>query len=339
MSNYKITKYHVAQYDREPENTLDKIIRNEAKNSDRVFGFFRISLVVLLFWVVASMGGLSVEEDKAIEEITKGIVTGANGNVNFTGVENPIALEQISRDNYDYKPMTPQRVMVTGYFNGAGEYLTLTGQTLGSLNGSNLEVVGKVTTPNGTYYDITQDGESIGLIHEDLVVMWLSPGEVEMTNGREMGYEYNTEDFIGFLASYKHVAESYGILPSVMIAQALVESGVNGDSGLAIYSKNLYGIKGQYKGNGKTYETLEDSENKGLQAIQDTFRVYPTYKDSVYDYLELIGNTPRYADVNKHKTAELQITAIKNAGYATDRAYVKKVLDVINKYGLTRYDG
>ena len=78
----------------------------------------------------------------------------------------------------------------------------------------------------------------------------------------------NSDEFIQVLGSYSHLAKSKNIYPSVMIAQAILESGLDGSSDLAKQSKNLFGIKGSYKGEGQDWYTLEDEGSGNYYEIQ-----------------------------------------------------------------------
>lgn len=75
---------------------------------------------------------------------------------------------------------------------------------------------------------------------------------------------------------------------SVMIAQAILESG-SGQSQLSqepFY--NLFGIKGLYEGNGVSFPTQEDDGNGNLYTIRSTFRQYDSIESSLKDYAKLL---------------------------------------------------
>lgn len=93
-------------------------------------------------------------------------------------------------------------------------------------------------------------------------------------------------DSIGELA--REMALKYDVFASVMIAQAILESGA-GTSGLsrAPYY-NLFGIKGSNSGASITLPTAEDNGQGQLYTINAAFRVYPSYRESLEDYVELI---------------------------------------------------
>lgn len=148
----------------------------------------------------------------------------------------------------------------------------------------------------------------------------------------------NSDEFIQVLGSYSHLAKSKNIYPSVMIAQAILESGLDGSSDLAKQSKNLFGIKGSYKGEGQDWYTLEDEGSGNYYEIQDEFRHYNSYYESISDYLLQLTEDERYQDVTRATSPEVQIRKIKEAGYATDAYYTTKIIDVINSYNLKQFD-
>lgn len=75
-----------------------------------------------------------------------------------------------------------------------------------------------------------------------------------------------------------------------MMAQAILESG-SGNSLLSSEpNHNLFGIKGSYKGSSVTFNTLEQDSSGQSYQIRAQFRKYPSYKESLEDYADLIKN-------------------------------------------------
>lgn len=133
------------------------------------------------------------------------------------------------------------------------------------------------------------------------------------------------------------VINQYKLKPSIAIAQALLESG-GGTSGLATQSNNLFGIKGTYRGQGKSWSTQEDSGGGNMYTIQSSFRTYPNKMVSVLDYIDLLTENARYSKAVGAETPLETIQAIKDGGYATDSSYVSKVMDMVDRYDLTQFD-
>lgn len=125
------------------------------------------------------------------------------------------------------------------------------------------------------------------------------------------------------------------ILPSLTIAQAILESGW-GKSGLAVRCNNLFGIKGKYQGQGEVFPTKEFMGGKWI-TIEAEFRKYPTFEGSIRDHNDLLQK-PRYKKVKGEKDYKKACHAIKEAGYATDPNYPALLIDIIERLKLNKYD-
>ena len=124
-----------------------------------------------------------------------------------------------------------------------------------------------------------------------------------------------------------------GFLPSVTFGQAIHESG-DGGSGLARSDRNLFGIKGSYKGSGSSWSTGEVYSGNRV-TINATFRSYPTIEDSFKDYLDLLENNYNVKGITDPRSA---LIAVQAGGYATDPSYVSSNMSTIDTYGLTELD-
>lgn len=137
--------------------------------------------------------------------------------------------------------------------------------------------------------------------------------------------------------------KEYSILPSVTIAQAILESGW-GESTLSSEHNNLFGIKADEKWNGKKVN-METKENNG-DAIQDYFRAYKSYESSIKDHGKFLSENSRYKDngIFDKKTYQGQTQALEEAGYATAKnengelIYADLLIDVIKNNNLMLYD-
>lgn len=136
----------------------------------------------------------------------------------------------------------------------------------------------------------------------------------------------------------RQLAQDNDLYASVMIAQAILESG-SGQSGLSDEPHyNLFGIKGHYDGQSATMQTWEDDGSGNAYTINDSFRSYPSYVESLQDYVAVLkqghfagawkSNAPTYQDA----------TAALTGVYATDSSYNAKLNYIIEKYDLTRFD-
>lgn len=130
--------------------------------------------------------------------------------------------------------------------------------------------------------------------------------------------------------------DKFGILPSVAGGQSALESAW-GTSGLATKYNNLFGIKGSYKGNSAMMNTWEVYGGKRYD-IKDNFRAYPSWSDSILDYGVFLTVNPRYNKSIGVSDYKKQIVEIHKAGYATDPKYADKVINIIETYGLEKWD-
>lgn len=139
----------------------------------------------------------------------------------------------------------------------------------------------------------------------------------------------------------QRIQEKYHILPSLIIAQACLESNF-GQSGLAQQGNNLFGVKGEYNGQSVTMETTEYKNNKPYQ-IDAAFRKYPSYFESLEDLAELYTNGVSW-DRNKYEPIigetnyVMACKKVQDCGYSTDPNYATKLINIIEKYDLHKYD-
>ncbi|HAP9616478.1 TPA: N-acetylmuramoyl-L-alanine amidase [Enterococcus faecium] len=154
-----------------------------------------------------------------------------------------------------------------------------------------------------------------------------------------------TDQFLKKIADdAQKIGQKEGIYASVMMAQAILESG-SGNSLLSSEpNHNLFGIKGSYKGSSVTFNTLEQDSSGQSYQIRAQFRKYPSYKESLEDYADLIkngltGNPDFYKPTWKSETKDYkEATKYLEGRYATDRQYSQKLNAIIEAYDLTKYD-
>lgn len=130
------------------------------------------------------------------------------------------------------------------------------------------------------------------------------------------------------------VEEMYrsGIPASITLAQGLLESGY-GLSELAVKGNNHFGIKchNNWTG-GRMYY---DDDRKG-----ECFRKYKSPEESYRDHSDFLRYRDRYKFLFDYKITDYKSWAngLKKAGYATDPAYPKKLINLIETYKLYEYD-
>lgn len=127
----------------------------------------------------------------------------------------------------------------------------------------------------------------------------------------------------------------YNILPSITIAQAILESGW----GKHKVGNNVFGIKAtsDWKGKTKTATTTEYKNGKWVSE-KATFRDYDSVADSLLDHAELVGTKDRYAAVRSATNYKDAARALQSAGYATDPNYANKLINLIEQNNLTQFD-
>ena len=139
--------------------------------------------------------------------------------------------------------------------------------------------------------------------------------------------------------------EKHKILPSLTIAQACLESSF-GQSKLATEGNNLFGIKGDYKGESIIINTREQKNDGSWITIDAEFAKYPDQATSVEEHGAFFSSTPWRKENYKHVFGETDykeaVRAIlppeAEAGYATDKMYADKIINIIEQYNLTQYD-
>lgn len=143
-----------------------------------------------------------------------------------------------------------------------------------------------------------------------------------------------------------------GILASVTIAQAILESGW-GKSELALNAKNIFGMKCSLSGNtwsgstwdGKSAYNVSTGEyySGTYTQVRKDFRRYNSWAESVADHSAYLngamnGSKLRYSGLKGQKDYRKAVQIIKDGGYATSPTYTTNLCNLIEKYNLTLYD-
>lgn len=149
--------------------------------------------------------------------------------------------------------------------------------------------------------------------------------------------------FIEEIAKYvvKYAPEYNILCNSVPIAQAIKESG-SGTSELAINCHNYFGIKyraGRCKTCIGIYEKVGSEQNQDGSYTSSNMQwcKFADMETGIIGYFDFI-NTPNYAATKNVSDPRAYIEALKAAGYATSLTYVESIMDIINRYDLTKYD-
>ncbi|MDO1605948.1 glycoside hydrolase family 73 protein [Lactobacillus sp. YT155] len=130
--------------------------------------------------------------------------------------------------------------------------------------------------------------------------------------------------------------KKYKVLPSVTIAQAILESAWGG-SALTTKANNLFGIKGRYNGQYVTMPTWEVINGHSVM-VNAEFRKYPSRGVSMEDHGNFLTVNSRYRNLIGVTNYRTVTKLLQQDGYATDPAYPGKLNSIIETYGLTKYD-
>ncbi|BAO55664.1 glucosaminidase domain-containing protein [Nonlabens marinus] len=135
-----------------------------------------------------------------------------------------------------------------------------------------------------------------------------------------------------FAADAMKEMQLYKIPASITLAQGILESG-SGKGRLAVEANNHFGVKCHTGWNGGKIYHDDD-------ASQECFR---KYKDASYSYRDhslFLTERSRYQNLFRLKSDDYRGWArgLKDAGYATDRKYPDKLISLIERYDLAKYD-
>lgn len=136
-------------------------------------------------------------------------------------------------------------------------------------------------------------------------------------------------------------AQRYGVYASVMMAQAIIESGWGASTLAMAPNYNLFGIKGSYNGQSVYMRTKEYSSQYGWYYINAAFRKYPSYEQSFDDNGNLLRNglSGYYRGTWKENTNSYRdATRWLQGRYATAPNYAAVLNNTIATYNLTRFD-
>lgn len=136
----------------------------------------------------------------------------------------------------------------------------------------------------------------------------------------------------GAIKGYKE----YSILPSLTLAQAILES----NWGNSCSGNNLFGVKWT-EGCGweKQYILTTEYINGKPVKVEDYFRKYPSLIASLIDHTMFLVVNERYSKVLECNSYIEACNEIQKAGYATDPNYSTQLIAIIEQYKLNEWDG
>ena len=139
-----------------------------------------------------------------------------------------------------------------------------------------------------------------------------------------------------YINKYKHLAiqqqQEYKIPASITLAQGLLETGA-GTSRLARVGNNHFGIKCKEEWTGgRMYH--DDDE------VGECFRTYKSAEESYLDHSLFLAKRKYYVSLFKLDLYDYKAWAngLQACGYATDKSYGRKLINLIETYELHKYD-
>ena len=141
---------------------------------------------------------------------------------------------------------------------------------------------------------------------------------------------------LGYIEKFAAIAvqemHEYKIPASITLAQGILESG-RGRSELALKSNNHFGIKCHTGWQGE--KVYHDDDEKG-----ECFRKYNYPETSYKDHSLFLTQRKRYAFLFEYDLKDFKKWAygLRKAGYATDKKYPVKLLNLIKTYHLNEFD-
>ena len=124
----------------------------------------------------------------------------------------------------------------------------------------------------------------------------------------------------------------YKIPASITLAQGILESG-HGQSTLAKKANNHFGIKCHKGWKGKSISHDDDAKGECFRSYKNPLRSYK-------DHSLFLVERDRYSSLFKlnRKDYESWALGLKAAGYATDPKYAEKLISLIERFKLNRFD-
>lgn len=176
------------------------------------------------------------------------------------------------------------------------------------------------------------------------VVQWVERTQERnwLIQQEEIAQEERENFILTLVPVAQRLQRQYGILASISLAQAAVESNF-GQSQLSALYNNLYGVKTDVADESKVLlPTLEFVDNEWI-GIEDYFKVYPSWDASMESHAQLIYHGTSW-DANFYDAVLAgsnyveQAHGLQEAGYATDPDYANKLIEMIEAWELYQYD-
>ena len=174
-----------------------------------------------------------------------------------------------------------------------------------------------------------------------LAFLFLFTGQLAAQNSSD-----TNDAYLKYIDKYKIFAvremERAGVPASIKLAQGLLESNA-GRSTLARKGNNHFGIKCGSNWKGKTVHKEDDDYDENGKLIKSCFRKYKSVEACYVAHSEFLRDPKkkyRYGRLFRLDPYDYKAWAkgLKDAGYATSGNYVEKLVGIIERYELYKYD-
>ena len=154
-----------------------------------------------------------------------------------------------------------------------------------------------------------------------------------------------SQDKVAYIRKYQDIAieemKRTGIPASIKLAQGILESNC-GQSELACKANNHFGIKCGGNWDGKSFQKEDDDYENG-KLVESCFREFKSACDCYKahsDFLSDPAKASRYGPLFLLDLTDYRGWAkgLSKAGYATDPQYADRLITIIEKYELFRFD-
>lgn len=166
-----------------------------------------------------------------------------------------------------------------------------------------------------------------------IIILVSSCSSLKQTTNNESSVEEKINIYIKKYAPAATKNMRFFKIPaSITLAQGILESGY-GEGTLAKNANNHFGIKCHKDWKGKSIKHDDDEKNECFRSYKNPLRSYR-------DHSLFLADRDRYSSLFKLNRKDYRGWAIglKAAGYATDPKYADKLISLIERFKLTRFD-
>ena len=216
----------------------------------------------------------------------------------------------------------------TTYSNQVSEYTEKMNCLKGEIESSLATASSSKLTATSTAGSVSSNASFSGSKGRATASAYVNCGTRELT-GANLDFVNSIKD--GAVEAYN----KYGVLPSLTMAQAILETGW----GKSKIGNNIFGIKAGSNWTGKTIncQTGEQNPDGSRYTINADFRDYDSIDDSIVDHAKLL-NSDRYKRVIESKNYKDACVAVRECGYATSLDYSSNLISLVEMYGLDQWD-